>query len=100
MSGTEWSKLFGYGQPVNELLRDAVVLSIRQGNLTGAIEIRVAPHPWEGAVIQLGEHRPVTFEFIENRAHILSFVCGRKVRVICDDSMDGEPDVLHWRAVP
>lgn len=95
----EWKTVNGYGAPAIGILADCVAMSIRGGNLAGKIEARVSPRAWENCVIQLGEHRPVDFEQFENKAVLISFVLGRKIRVIADETIEG-PDEVRFRAIP
>lgn len=99
MSAQEWTKITGWGAPAYSLVADAVVASIKGGNLSGKIDVLVNPYSWERCVFQFGEHRPVEFEQFENKAVLVTFVCGRKVRIFSDPSVEG-PDEARYRASP
>lgn len=96
---SDWQELHGYGQPAHQMLTDAVISSIRAGNLSGSIEMRVSPSAWERCLIQLSESRRCDLEQVENRAAIVTHVCGRKVRVIALDSMK-DPDAIQFKDAP
>lgn len=95
----EWVTVPGYGQPAWQLIADAVVGSIRGGNLSGGVECRVSPRAWEAILMQFGGNRPVEVERCENRVALMTFSCGRKVKVLADETIEG-PDEVRYRAIP
>ncbi len=88
----------GYGQPAWGLFSDAVLACIREGNWGDLIDLRVSPRAWENGLMQIGTSRPVELERVENRAAVVTYICGRKVRVLADERIEG-PDEVHYRSI-
>lgn len=90
--------IHGYGQSAWGLFCDAVLAVIREGNWGGLIDLRVSPRAWENGLMQIGTTRPVELERIENRAALVTYICGRKVRVLADERIEG-PDEVRYRSI-
>lgn len=95
---SEWIRYEGYGQPASQLLADAVFCSIRDGNTSGSVDLRLGLSQWEAALVQLSSSRPVELEKVENKASVITHVCGRKVRIFAVESLG--PDQVEFRAAP
>jgi hypothetical protein len=95
---SSWEAYEGYGQPAWQLLTDAVVSSIRAGNASGSVDLRLGLGQWETALVHLSASRPVEIETAENRASVITHICGRKVRIFAVESLS--PDRVEFKAAP
>lgn len=93
----DWTRVNGRGQPITQTVSDCVVTDIREGNLSAAVDVRVSALAWEAFLRCLDSNRPIEFEKVENKAAIVTYVCGRKTRIFPDDQMQGY-DIADYRS--
>jgi hypothetical protein len=93
-----WEKYQGFGEPTWQSVSELVVRLIGGGNVGGVCEIRCSPKAWEYALLQIADKRPVEFEKAENRAAIVTFICGHKTRIYPVANLG--IDEFEFRAAP
>lgn len=88
-----WLKFDNYGGPPRQALVDIVASCPYRGT----IEVQLRGTTWECLCHELGSTRPVTLDVAEDRAALVTFVSGRRMRIYALEQMGS--DDFRYRVV-